>query len=48
MPDSVTYSALRMVQWGTKHPYAAVWLSVMLDHPEVEVVGVNEPGRKLF
>lgn len=37
-----------MVQRETKHLRAARWLNVMLDNPEVEVVGVHEPGRKLF
>ena len=38
----MTSSPLRMVQWGTKHPHAAGWLSVMLDNPDVEVVGLFE------
>ena len=38
----MTPSPLRIVQWGTKHPHAAGWLSVMLDSPDVEVVGVFE------
>ena len=34
---------LRMAQYGTKHGHAQGVLQVMLDHPEVEVVGVYEP-----
>ncbi|HIF71151.1 MAG TPA: Gfo/Idh/MocA family oxidoreductase [Dehalococcoidia bacterium] len=34
---------LRMAQYGTKHGHAEGVLQVMLDHPEVEVVGVYEP-----
>lgn len=38
MPDK-----LRMAQYGTKHGHAEGVLRVMLNHPEVEVVGVYEP-----
>jgi predicted dehydrogenase len=34
---------LRMAQYGTRHGHAQGVLQVMLDHPEVEVVGVYEP-----
>jgi len=34
---------LRMAQYGTKHGHAQGVLRVMLDHPEVEVVGIFEP-----
>ncbi|MEK9675617.1 MAG: Gfo/Idh/MocA family oxidoreductase [Chloroflexota bacterium] len=34
---------LRMAQYGTKHGHAEGVLRVMLNHPEVEVVGVYEP-----
>ena len=34
---------LRMAQYGTKHGHAEGVLQVMLDHPDVEVVGVYEP-----
>ena len=34
---------LRMAQYGTKHGHAQGVLQVMLDHPDVEVVGVYEP-----
>jgi predicted dehydrogenase len=37
---------LRMAQYGTKHGHAEGVLQVMLDHPEVEVVGVYEPDAK--
>jgi predicted dehydrogenase len=36
---------LRMAQYGTKHGHAEGVLQVMLDHPEVEVVGVYEPDE---
>jgi predicted dehydrogenase len=32
-----------MAQYGTKHGHAEGVLQVMLDHPEVEVVGIYEP-----
>ena len=38
----MTPSPLRLVQWGTKHPHAAGWLSVILDNPDVELVGLFE------
>ncbi|MCY3956705.1 MAG: hypothetical protein OXG65_00220 [Chloroflexi bacterium] len=44
----VSSSVPRTSQWATMHPHAAAWLSVMLDDPEVELVGVYQPGRKLF
>ena len=34
---------LRMAQYGTKHGHAQGVLRVMLDHPEVDVVGIYEP-----
>ncbi|HJP28473.1 MAG TPA: Gfo/Idh/MocA family oxidoreductase [Dehalococcoidia bacterium] len=34
---------LRMAQYGTKHGHAQGVLQVMIDHPEVEVVGIFEP-----
>ncbi|MDP6666249.1 MAG: Gfo/Idh/MocA family oxidoreductase [Dehalococcoidia bacterium] len=34
---------LRMAQYGTRHGHAQGVLKVMLDHPEVDVVGVYEP-----
>lgn len=34
---------LRMAQYGTKHGHAQGVLQVMLDHPDVEVVGLYEP-----
>ena len=37
---------MRMAQYGTKHGHAEGVLRVMLDHPEVEVVGVCEPDPK--
>ena len=37
---------MRMAQYGTKHGHAEGVLQVMLDHPEVEVVGVCEPDPK--
>lgn len=36
---------LRMAQYGTKHGHAEGVLKVMLDHPEVEVVGIYEPDE---
>ncbi|MBG81960.1 MAG: hypothetical protein CL791_01460 [Chloroflexi bacterium] len=36
---------LRMAQYGTKHGHAEGVLRVMLDHPEVDVVGVYEPDK---
>ncbi len=36
---------LRMAQYGTKHGHAEGVLQVMLDHPEVEVVGIFEPDE---
>jgi len=36
---------LRMAQYGTKHGHAAGVLNVMLDNPDVQVVGVYEPDR---
>ncbi|MBT4126925.1 MAG: Gfo/Idh/MocA family oxidoreductase [Chloroflexi bacterium] len=36
---------LRMAQYGTKHGHAEGVLQIMLDHPEVEVVGVYEPDE---
>lgn len=37
---------LRMAQYGTKHGHANGKLLSMLNHPEVEVVGVYEPDAK--
>ena len=36
---------MRMAQYGTRHDHATGVLRVMLDSPEVEVVGVYEPDR---
>lgn len=35
--------AIRMAQYGTKHGHAAGKLLAMLNHPEIEVVGLYEP-----
>ena len=34
---------IRMAQYGTKHGHAEGVLQVMLENPDVEVVGVHEP-----
>ena len=38
MPDR-----LKMAQWGTKHGHAKGVLEVMINHRDVEVIGVYEP-----
>ena len=37
---------IRMAQYGTKHGHAAGVLQVMLDNPDVDVVGVHEPDAE--
>lgn len=37
---------IRMAQYGTKHGHAAGKLLSMLNHPEVEVVGIYEPDAE--
>ena len=40
-----SFGPVRMAQYGTKHGHAGGVLQVMLDNPDVEVVGVYEPDR---
>ncbi len=42
---NVNTRPVRMAQFGTKHGHAEGVLQVMLDSPDVEVVGVYEPDR---
>lgn len=37
---------IRMAQYGTKHGHASGKLKSMLDHPQVEVVGLYEPDAE--
>ena len=43
----MTNKKIKMVQYGTKHGHAQGVLEVILNHPNVNFVGVFEPDKKI-